>query len=132
MVNEYVVNTHDIENVNLKPLVKEFPKVYVQCREKSSIKKYHSYFSSWQEWALSVSIQSLPATQFNVALYILYLIQQDSSFPVIESSFCAINFYHLLLNLESPCKSPVVKNMLKATNRIKHHKTRKKKVITVE
>ena len=67
MVNEYVVNTHEIENVKLKPLVKEFPKVYAQCREKSSIKKYQCYITSWQEWALSVSIQALPAKQFNVA-----------------------------------------------------------------
>ena len=51
---------------------------------------------------------------------------------MINSSFYAINFYHLLLNLESPCKSPVVKNMLEAAKRVKRHKTRKKKVITVE
>ena len=61
---------------------------------------------------MGFTIQALPAKQFNVALYVLYLIQQDSSFPVIESSFYAINFYHLLLNLESPCKSPVVKNII--------------------
>ena len=39
MVNEYVVNAHKIENGKLKPLVKEFPNIYVQCREKSAIKK---------------------------------------------------------------------------------------------
>ena len=50
----------------------------------------------------------------------------------MESSFYAINFYHLLLNLESPCKSPVVKNMLEAAKRIKDNKTHKKKAITVE
>ena len=38
MVNEYVVNTHKIENGKLKPLVKEFSNIYVQCREKSTIK----------------------------------------------------------------------------------------------
>ena len=65
-------------------------------------------------------------------IYILYLIQQDSSFSVIESSFYAINFYHLFLNLEGPCKSPVVKSMLEAPKRVKHHRTRKKKAITVE
>ena len=132
MVNEYVVNTHKIENGKLKPLVKEFSNIYIQCREKSTIKKYQSYFNPWQEWSLSVSIQALPLKQFSVALYILYLIQQDSSFPVSESSFYAIIFCHLLLNLESPCKSPVVKNMLEPAKRIKHHKTRKKKAITVE
>ena len=46
MVNEYVVNAHKIENGKLKPLVKEFPNIYVQRREKSAIKKYQSYFSS--------------------------------------------------------------------------------------
>ena len=59
----------------------------------------------------------------------LRYIQQDSSFPVIESSFHATNFYHLLLSLENPCKSPVVKNMLEVAKRVK---TRKKKAITVE
>ena len=88
--------------------------------------------NSWLEWSLSVSIQVLPAKQFNIVSYILYLIQQDSSFLVIKSSFYAINFYHLLLNPESPRKSPVVKNMLEATKRVKHHKTRKKKAITVQ
>ena len=62
----------------------------------------------------------------------LRYIQQDSSFPVIESSFHATNFYHLLLSLENPCKSSVVKNMLEVAKRVKHHKTRKKKAITVE
>ena len=38
MVNVYVVNTHKIENVKLKPLVKEFPNIYVWCRENSKIK----------------------------------------------------------------------------------------------
>ena len=122
MVNEYVVNTHDIEKVKLKPLVKEFPKVCVQCREKSSMKKYQSYFNSWQEWALSVSIQALPAKQFNVTLYILYLIQQDSSFPVIESSFCAINFYHLLLNHANHQWLKICRRQPKELSTIKHVK----------
>ena len=51
---------------------------------------------------------------------------------MIESSFYAKYFYHLLLNLESTCKSPVVKNMLEAAKKVKHQKTRKKKAITVE
>ena len=75
MVNEYVVNNHKIENGKVKkPLVKEFPNIYVQYREKSAIKKYQSYFNSWQEWSLSVSIQALPAKQFHVAFiyYLLY------------------------------------------------------------
>ena len=37
-----------------------------------------------------------------------------------------------MLDLESSCKSPVVKNMLEAAKRVKHHKTRKKKAIKVE
>ena len=80
-VNEEVVNTHKIENVKLKPLVKEFPNIYVQCREKSTIKKYQSYFSSWQEWWLSVSIQALAVKQFNVALYTTrFLVSSDRIF----------------------------------------------------
>ena len=34
MVNEYVVNTHKIENGKLKLLVKEFPNIYLQREEK--------------------------------------------------------------------------------------------------
>ena len=47
MVNEYVLNTHKIENVKLKLLVKEFPNIYVHCREKSAIKMYQYYSNSW-------------------------------------------------------------------------------------
>ena len=36
------------------------------------------------------------------------------------------------MNVESPSKSPVVKNMLETAKRVKHHKKRKKKAITVE
>ena len=36
------------------------------------------------------------------------------------------------MNLESPCKSPVVKNILEADKRVEHYKIRKKKAITVE
>ena len=84
----YVVNT-------LKSLVKDFSNIYVQCREYLAIEKYQSYFNSCQEWSLSASMQALPIKQFRVALYILYLIQQDFLFPVIESYFYAINFNHL-------------------------------------
>ena len=75
-----------------------------------------------------VSIQVLSTEQFNVALHILYLIKQDSLFPVIESSFYTITFYHSLLNLETPCNSPVVINMLEAAKRVEHQKTRKRKL----
>ena len=75
-----------------------------------------------------VSIQVLSTEQFNVALHILYLIKQDSLFPVIESSFYTINFYHSLLNLETPCNSPVVINMLEAAKRVEHQKTHKRKL----
>ena len=80
MVNKYLVNIHMIENVKLKLLIKDFPNIYVQCREKSTVKKYQSYFNPWQECSLSVSKQALPAEQFNVVLHILYLTKKDSSF----------------------------------------------------
>ena len=51
---------------------------------------------------------------------------------MIESSFYVIHFYQLLLNLESLCSSPVAKNMLEVAQRVKYHKTRKKKAVTVE
>ena len=45
----------------------------------------------------------------------------NESFLVIESFFYEMNFYHLLVNQESPCKSPVVKNMLEAAKIVKQH-----------
>lgn len=126
IVNEYVVNICKIENVKLEPIVQEFPNPYVQCREKPTHKKYQSYFNSSLEWSLTVLIQVLPVKQFDVALYLLYLIQQNSSFLVMELSFYTISFYHLFYHL---CKSKVVRNMLEAVKTIKHHKMRKKKAV---
>ena len=80
MVNKYLVNIRMIENVKLKLLIKDFPNIYVQCREKSTVKKFQSYFNLWQECSLSVSKQALPAEQFNVVSHILYLTKKDSSF----------------------------------------------------
>ena len=113
-------------------MVKEFTNTYTKCREPATLKKYESYFKSWEQWSSRVNIFTLPAEPFSIALYILHLIQSDHSFPVIEASFYAINFYHSILNLENPCQSPVVKNMLEAAKRIKHHKITKKKAISVD
>ena len=132
LVNQYVIPTEYTKNKQLEPLLKEFTNNYLQSREPSTIKKYECYFRSWEIWSSSVYIKTLPAEPVSIALYILHLIQYDQSFPVIESSFYAINFYHSMFNLDNPCKSPVVKNMLEAAKRIKHHKIRKKKAISVE
>ena len=108
------------------------PNYIVNCRENNTIKKYHSSFNAWKTWCKTFSVKEIPANALTISLFILNLIQIDSSFPKIEGVYYAIKFYHNMLGYEDPCKNLIVVNMLEAAKRICNHSVTKKKPITVQ
>ena len=120
------------ENDSLLPLLNNLPNVIIHCRENNTIDKYQNSVKIWQSWCKIHSTKDFPAKPLTVALYLLYLIQSDSSFPTIEGAFYAIKFYHKFLGFEDVSEILIVRNMLEAAKRICNHKVKKKKPLKVE
>ena len=119
-----------MESENLKPLLNELPGYIIHCREDNTVKTYQSAFNTWSKWCKNLSVSEIPGQPLTIALFILNLIQLDSSFPKIESTFYAIKFYHKLLGYNDPCNM-LTNNMLEAAKRICCHQVSKKKPIKV-
>ena len=120
-----------LECENLRPLLDELPGYIVHCREDNTVKTYKNAFNTWSKWCTKFCVTEMPAQPLTIALFILNLIQLDSSFPKIESVFYAIKFYHKLLGYNDPCNT-LTKNMLEAAKRICQHQVSKKKPISVQ
>lgn len=119
-------------NKELKVLADQIPSVLDKCREPTTLKKYTCYFNLWKDWAERYSLKCFPVDEFQVALFLLSLIQGDASISIIESCFYAIKFHHNIISCHDPCKAPIVKNMLEAAKRIKKQQVKKKDPITVD
>ena len=65
-----------------KPLLS---KVLTKATENSTTKTYSSYFEEWKTWATQFpEVNVLPADEFHIVLYLIYLLQTGKTFPVIS------------------------------------------------
>ena len=78
-------------NKNFEPMIYNIPEIYIKYQEGATIKKCEGYFNTWDKWSSDLQLDFLPAEPLSVALFILYLIQKDASFALIEPACCAIN-----------------------------------------
>ncbi|XP_057308152.1 uncharacterized protein LOC130646035 [Hydractinia symbiolongicarpus] len=106
-------------NKELKVLADQIPSVLDKCREPTTLKKYTCLFYLWKDRAKRYSIKCFPADEFQVALFLLNLIQGDASISIIESCFYAIKFHHNIISGHDPCEAPIVKNMLEGAKKMK-------------
>ena len=108
----------------------DLPFYLASCREENTIKKYQSYFKTWENWAKNFSVSSLPAKPSTIALFILSGIQSAWSLSKIEGIFFSINFFYLLCGYVNPCDNVLTIEMLEAAKRIIQNKKNKKELVT--
>ena len=72
------------------------------------------------------------ADPFFVALFILKKIQEGVSFAVVDAIFYSIKFFHVSVNLQDPCDTPVVENLYEAAKRLLFSPKNRKEPITID
>lgn len=97
-------------------------------------KKYERVFGVWSRWASKYRLLSLPASESDVSVYLVSIIQKNNSFATVDEAFYAIRWAHELAGYDSnnPCSSFFVKSVREAAHMILGHSVSKKEPITAE
>ena len=120
-----------IESDELVELASRIPEVLCRSRAPNTLSTYKSHFSKWQKWAANYpEVVVMPANGNYIVLFMLSLLQLESSFSTIQQIFYAIKFYHQICNYLDPCNQ-LCYNILEAIKRILSKPVRKKLPITV-
>lgn len=92
----------------LEELTSELPRYFITSKDDNTAKQYRYAFNTFCKWCNSFNpvITPLPASEINVALYIIHLAKQYKS-----SAEHAISWAHILAGYVNPCDSILVKNI---------------------
>ena len=94
--------------------------------------KYTGYFNQWSRWCEKFTeVQNLPAKEIHVALFLVSLIQTNTTYDVIESHVYAIKWYHRIASFKDPC-NVLCNNILEAAKRTCSRSVTKKQPLSVE
>ena len=90
-------------------IMHNFPKIYIKDREDTTIK--NAKVTSAEEMVVRFVVTFVVSRTFWHGSFILLLIQQNYSSPVIQSFYYAMNFHYIVLNCVSSCISPVINTL---------------------
>ena len=122
-----------VTNDTLKELCTKLPAIIGHSRSDNTKKRYEVGFNNWFKWTTKFpEVSAFPAISSHFALYMVNLIQENSSLSVIESSFYAIKWYHKSAGLEDPTESFLCVNILEAAKRLCKEPAQRKEPITTE
>ena len=109
------------------------PELLRDSRASNTAKSYNRGFQRWRNWALANGLGGkdiLPAKAFNVALYLVSLIQTSNSPSPVINAFYSLKWFHNMLDIESPTDSSLVSNILESAKRRLAKRVCKKEPIT--
>ena len=120
-----------MDDTELKELAYQLDDIISKGRSKNTVKKYETYFNKWKKWCLKFpEVDSIPAKNEHVILYLISLIQTGDSYSTIESTIYAIKHFHNVAALDDPTNSKLIDYVLDAAKRLCHQPTKKKSPIT--
>ncbi|CAB4014733.1 Integrase recombinase xerD-like [Paramuricea clavata] len=90
----------------------------MQDRALQTVKKYLNTFQQWKKWAKRKSLHALPASGYEFALYIAYLLRKAKSVSTIHAAVYEVAWAHKKVAAVSPTEHPLVKQMVEAAKRI--------------
>lgn len=90
----------------------------MQDRAPQTVKKYSNAFQQWKTWAVSKGLQALPASGYEFALYMAYLLKNEKSLATINAAVYATAWAHRKVGMVSPTEHTLVKQMVEASKRI--------------
>ena len=110
--------TRALHDPELNALASDIPKIILLDRAPSTVKKYASAFQQWKSWAVSKQLQPLPASGYEFALYLAYLLKNAKSMATIHAVVHGTAWAHEKMGMVSPTEHPLIKQMIEASKRI--------------
>ena len=108
------------------------PSILAKAREVNTNKKYECYFNKWSKWCEQFNeVNSLPANEDHVALFLASLIQDEKPITTIEAHFYSIEYFHKLALYENPCESKLCGRLMEAARRTCKNKSERKEPIEI-
>ena len=129
MEQSLMCQLHDPE---LKRLATAMPHRVIQSRAAKTADRYSRAFNAFHVWTMRYdALTSLPSRATTVALYLGYLMLDNSPYSKLESAVNGIRWVHGVYGLNSPCESTLVRNMLEAGKRNLSKPIQKKEPLTL-
>ncbi|XP_076093969.1 integrase/recombinase xerD homolog [Mytilus galloprovincialis] len=121
------------QHQHLQNLAKCLPEFCLQSRAENTLKKYRYAFNNFCRWCNSFNLNSLPASDYDVSLYLIHLCKKHKSASVVEGAYYAISWSHKLAGFADPCNSFLCTSIKEGVHRsIGHYIVKKKEPITPE
>ena len=120
------------ENPNLRKLAAKLPDTIVWSHVGSTVGKYLGAFRRWKAWATKQGFESLPARDYQLALYLQNLGDSTKSKATVEEVRNSLAWVHTASGLPSSSSHPFVWATSEGLQRMLAKPVTKKKPVSVE
>lgn len=129
-----VLSRNDNEDQRISALKNAIPEYCLKSKAKNTCKKYKYAFNAFCKWCSSFipQISPLPASETNVAIYIIHLSTKFHSVAKIQEAVYSISWAHSLGDFKNPCDSTLVNSVKEGAIRSVSHTVKKKEPISPE
>lgn len=104
-------------DARLKELSAKLPNAIYNSKAENTLKNYNYGFKAWCSWCKMFSIEVIPASDYHVSLYIVYLMQTSCSISKVEAAVYSIGWAHEIAGFANPCDSFLVKSVTEGARR---------------
>jgi len=104
-------------DVYMMGLLEKMPEYLIASKSSSTTLKYRSYFNKFKVFMSEYKKSYLPASDMNVALFIVHLLNNNCSHSVITSCVYGIKWMHNLFGYKDPTLNVHLKDLLSTSKR---------------
>lgn len=120
-----------VNHPQLKPLAKSLPGILVQDRAPKTVLCYVRAYQTWKKWAIQCNVTALPADPGVFALYLVHLIQRESSVSLLNSAIYGASWVHKKSGYPGLGDHPLIQQVAEAGRRILAKPSNRKKALEV-
>lgn len=89
----------------MQNLAEKLPQLCLRSKAENTRKKYMGAFDRFCKWCVSLNLSPLPASDYNISLYLTHLSEGCNSTSSIDEAYYAISWAHKLSGFSDPCSS---------------------------
>ncbi|KAK3099168.1 hypothetical protein FSP39_000438, partial [Pinctada imbricata] len=124
---------HREDDVRLKELASQIPDTILHSKSANTFKNYNYAFKLWCKWCAQFrEVNSMPASDYHVSLYIISIMQSSGSVSKINQAIYAITWAHQIAGEDNPCETFMVKSVVEGAKRQLSKPVDKKDPVTPE